>query len=149
MVACAQWEVQPWGRWRVWGRSGQYEALVEATCDEPGTPLRAPTADAGLDVFCRDSFFGQARRCTASVPSDCTSHCTHACASSAVHSCFHTCLPCLRYVAGRSASGSRHLHRGIVRQACDKGVDDPAGRCGCGCGSAAATGHERQRPYST
>ncbi len=55
----SQWEVEPWGSWRVLARSAEYEAVVEATCAEEGTPLRAPTADAGLDVFCRDSFFGE------------------------------------------------------------------------------------------
>ncbi len=53
--------MEPWGSWRVWARSAEYEALLEATCDAPGTPLRAPTPEAGLDVFCRDSFFGKAR----------------------------------------------------------------------------------------
>ena len=37
------------------------EALVEAVCEAPGTPLRAPTADAGLAPFCRDSFAGKVR----------------------------------------------------------------------------------------
>lgn len=55
-----QWDVEPWGSWRVYARNAEYEALVEAKCESPGTPLRAPTADRGLDVFCRDSFFGQA-----------------------------------------------------------------------------------------
>jgi len=32
---------------------------VEAKCESPGTPLRAPTADRGLDVYCRDSFYGE------------------------------------------------------------------------------------------
>jgi hypothetical protein len=46
-------------RWRIWGRNRQYEAVVEATCDSSGTPLRAPTADTGLAPFCRDSFAGK------------------------------------------------------------------------------------------
>lgn len=41
------------------GKSDDYEALVEATCDGDGTPLRAPTADDGLAPRCRDSFFGR------------------------------------------------------------------------------------------
>ena len=56
---CLQWDVAPWGSWRVFARNSEYEALVEAHCESPGTPLRAPTADRGLDVFCRDSFYGQ------------------------------------------------------------------------------------------
>ena len=34
---------------------------MEATCENDGTPLRAPTADAGLAPRCRDSFFGSVR----------------------------------------------------------------------------------------
>ena len=61
VMAQVSWEVAPWGRWRVFARSAGYEALVEATCARPGTPLRAPTATDGLAPFCRDSFHGQAR----------------------------------------------------------------------------------------
>ncbi len=60
--AQVSWEVAPWGSWRVFARSGRYEALVEATCARPGTPLRAPTVAGGLAPFCRDSFHGEARR---------------------------------------------------------------------------------------
>jgi hypothetical protein len=56
-----QWEVEPWGSWRLFAKNQQYEAIVEASCSHPGTPLRAPTADKGLDIFCRDSFFGEVR----------------------------------------------------------------------------------------
>ena len=63
-----QWDVEPWGSWRVWARNEEYEGLVEATCDSPGTPLRAPTADRGLDVYCRDSFFGKVCHRAASCP---------------------------------------------------------------------------------
>ncbi len=61
LMAQVSWEVAPWGSWRVFARSAGYEALVEATCAAPGTPLRAPTATDGLAPFCRDSFHGQAR----------------------------------------------------------------------------------------
>eukprot|EP00884_Botryococcus_braunii_P021088 jgi/Botrbrau1/7663/Bobra.0159s0105.1 len=56
-----EWEVEPWGSWRVWARNNEYKALVEATCPAAGTALRAPTATNGLFPFCRDSFFGQVR----------------------------------------------------------------------------------------
>lgn len=56
-----EWEVEPWGRWALRGRSAEWEALVEAVCEAPGTPLRAPTADQGLAPFCRDSFAGEVR----------------------------------------------------------------------------------------
>lgn len=52
------WDVDPWGRWSIRGRTDQFEALVEAACEAPGTPLRAPTIDEGLAPFCRDSFCG-------------------------------------------------------------------------------------------
>jgi tocopherol cyclase len=52
------WEVAPWGSWRVVARGDGVEAEIEATCDGPGTPLRAPTPDRGLAVLCRDSFGG-------------------------------------------------------------------------------------------
>lgn len=56
-----EWEADPWGRWRISACNREHEALVEATCASPGTPLRAPTADLGLAPFCRDSFGGQVR----------------------------------------------------------------------------------------
>ena len=56
--SAVSWEVEPWGRWRIEASSPSHEAVVEAECDSPGTPLRAPTADAGLAPFCRDSFAG-------------------------------------------------------------------------------------------
>lgn len=55
------WDVSPWGRWEIRGENERLEAVVEATCDAPGTPLRAPTADQGLAPFCRDSFAGVVR----------------------------------------------------------------------------------------
>ena len=57
------WDVDPWGRWRLTARSAEFEAVVEATCAAPGTPLRAPTMDQGLAPFCRDSFCGQVGGC--------------------------------------------------------------------------------------
>lgn len=55
------WQVDPWGRWTIEAVSPSYEAVVEADCESPGTPLRAPTADQGLAPFCRDSFAGRVR----------------------------------------------------------------------------------------
>ena len=54
--------MDPWGRWRISARTARHEAVVEAACDAPGTPLRAPTIDEGLTPFCRDSFCGRVRR---------------------------------------------------------------------------------------
>jgi tocopherol cyclase len=56
-----EWDVQPWGQWKITGKNKLFEAVVEATCDMPGTPLRAPTAAQGLAPFCRDSFGGVVR----------------------------------------------------------------------------------------
>ena len=56
------WNVDSWGRWVIEASNDEYEAVVTATCDaEAGTPLRAPTADAGLAPFCKDSFAGEVR----------------------------------------------------------------------------------------
>ena len=41
------------------GESKEHAAEVEARCTEPGTRLRAPTADMGLAPLCTDSFFGE------------------------------------------------------------------------------------------
>jgi tocopherol cyclase len=57
-----EWEVSPWGSWRLRGDNGRYRAEVEATCaPDAGTPLRAPTATEGLAPFCRDTFYGSVR----------------------------------------------------------------------------------------
>jgi len=53
------WEVQPWGEWKARGENATHEVELEATCEAAGTPLRAPTADRGLAVLCRDSFAGR------------------------------------------------------------------------------------------
>ena len=45
--------------------NGSHKVLVEATCERPGTPLRAPTADSGLSPLCKDSFYGKV--CCASL----------------------------------------------------------------------------------
>ena len=51
--------MEPWGRWEVRGRNEEFDILVEATCDRPGTALRAPTAAKGLSPICRDTFYGK------------------------------------------------------------------------------------------
>lgn len=57
-----EWNVEPWGRWYLEARCGEYEAILEATCQEKaGTMLRAPTISQGLAPFCRDTFFGKCR----------------------------------------------------------------------------------------
>ena len=46
-------------RLQVSADNGRHRVAVEATCDLPGTPLRAPTADSGLSPLCKDSFYGK------------------------------------------------------------------------------------------
>jgi tocopherol cyclase len=53
------WDVDPWGRWRCAAENETHAVEVEAVCRADGTPLRAPTADRGLAVLCRDSFAGR------------------------------------------------------------------------------------------
>lgn len=56
-----EWDVSPWGYWKLTGRStaGPYpfEVELEAVCDTPGVKLRAP-CDQGMVYLCRDSFHG-------------------------------------------------------------------------------------------
>ncbi|MEB3212832.1 MAG: tocopherol cyclase family protein [Leptolyngbyaceae bacterium] len=52
------WIIHPWGEWRMWAANDKYEVELSATCDRPGTPLRAPTYD-GLVFCCRDTMQGR------------------------------------------------------------------------------------------
>ncbi|CAK9217940.1 unnamed protein product [Sphagnum jensenii] len=54
-----EWEISPWGLWRMSALTDIYEVNLEATADDPGCILRAPTADAGLAPFCKDTFSGK------------------------------------------------------------------------------------------
>jgi tocopherol cyclase len=58
-----EWDVDPWGRWVLTGRctSGDrlFESQISATCDAPGTVLRAPTQQ-GMKLACKDSFLATA-----------------------------------------------------------------------------------------
>lgn len=55
--AQVQWEIQPWGNWRMWAENSQFTVELTGTTDLPGTPLRAPTVD-GLIFTCRDTMLG-------------------------------------------------------------------------------------------
>lgn len=55
--ARVQWEIQPWGNWRMWAENSQFTVELTGTTDLPGTPLRAPTAN-GLVFACRDTMLG-------------------------------------------------------------------------------------------
>jgi len=52
------WEIYPWGYWRMHARNAQYEIELIGSTHHPGTPLRAPTA-AGLAFCCRDTMQGE------------------------------------------------------------------------------------------
>lgn len=55
-----EWTIAPWGSWRVTAQAGAFAVELTATCDPTaGTPLRAPTAERGLAVACRDTFAGR------------------------------------------------------------------------------------------
>ncbi|GFR52594.1 hypothetical protein Agub_g15190, partial [Astrephomene gubernaculifera] len=57
-----EWEVSPWGSWRLRGANSRWEALLEAECEAgAGAVLRAPTTAQGLAPFCKDTFFGRCR----------------------------------------------------------------------------------------
>lgn len=56
-----EWEISSWGLWRMKASSVLYEVELEATAKKPGTTLKAPTDEAGLAPFCKDSFFGNLR----------------------------------------------------------------------------------------
>ncbi|CAA7410103.1 unnamed protein product [Spirodela intermedia] len=51
------WEIAPWGFWRICGENKSFLVELEATTTEPGTPLRAPTPEAGLVTACKDTCF--------------------------------------------------------------------------------------------
>jgi tocopherol cyclase len=52
-----EWRIAPWGSWWMAARNSQFEVELLATCDRPGTLLRAPTHQ-GLAFCCRDTMQG-------------------------------------------------------------------------------------------
>nr|CAD1843386.1 unnamed protein product [Ananas comosus var. bracteatus] len=55
------WKIALWGHWQLSGENETHVVEVEATAKEPGTPLRAPTTEAGLVTACKDTCFGDLR----------------------------------------------------------------------------------------
>lgn len=56
--ATVNWEIQPWGYWRMVAETAEYEVELTGTTSHAGTPLRAPTQQ-GLVFCCRDTMQGQ------------------------------------------------------------------------------------------
>lgn len=52
------WEVATWGYWFMSADNGNYVVELEATTEDQGTTLRAPTSEAGLSQACKDTCFG-------------------------------------------------------------------------------------------
>ncbi|KAG9456117.1 hypothetical protein H6P81_000625 [Aristolochia fimbriata] len=55
------WEVAQWGYWHMSADNNTHMIELEATTKEPGTPLRAPTMEAGLAPACKDTCYGDLR----------------------------------------------------------------------------------------
>ncbi|XP_031256611.1 tocopherol cyclase, chloroplastic-like [Pistacia vera] len=57
----ANWEIAPWGYWNMAAENETHMVELKATTTDPGTPIRAPTAEAGFATVCKDSCSGQLR----------------------------------------------------------------------------------------
>ncbi|XP_078428187.1 tocopherol cyclase, chloroplast / vitamin E deficient 1 (VTE1) / sucrose export defective 1 (SXD1) [Wolffia australiana] len=51
------WDITPWGRWRISAENKSFLVELEAATEDPGTPLRAPTTEAGFTTACKDTCF--------------------------------------------------------------------------------------------
>lgn len=52
------WQIDPWGNWKLQGKSPQYQVVIIGETDSPGTYVRTPTA-RGLVLNCRDTTRGK------------------------------------------------------------------------------------------
>jgi len=52
------WQIEPWGKWQLQGKSDRYEITLVGTTDSLGTYVRTPTAK-GLVFNCRDTTKGK------------------------------------------------------------------------------------------
>ncbi|KAK4364902.1 hypothetical protein RND71_016260 [Anisodus tanguticus] len=59
--ASVSWEITPWGKWHISAENERYMVELDATTEDPGTTLRAPTEEMGLAPACRDTCFGDLR----------------------------------------------------------------------------------------
>ncbi|MQL83371.1 hypothetical protein Taro_015864, partial [Colocasia esculenta] len=55
------WEISLWGCWKISAENKSFVVELEATTEDPGTPLRAPTTEAGLVTACKDTCFADLR----------------------------------------------------------------------------------------
>ena len=59
-----EWEVQPWGSWRMSGSSGEFDVEITATTpkkESKGTWLYGPHEKSGFIPYCQDAFSGRMR----------------------------------------------------------------------------------------
>ncbi|OWM86610.1 hypothetical protein CDL15_Pgr015645 [Punica granatum] len=56
-----KWEINTWGFWHMTAENDCHKVELEATVDNPGTTLRAPTAEAGFAPACKETCFGMLR----------------------------------------------------------------------------------------
>ncbi|CAO2825942.1 unnamed protein product [Amaranthus hypochondriacus] len=54
-----EWEISPWGYWKVSADNGSYKVELEGRTEDKGVMLKAPTPDTGLIDICRDTCSGQ------------------------------------------------------------------------------------------
>lgn len=54
-------DVAPWGHWYMSAENETHLVELEATTEDPGTTLRAPTTEAGLAPACKDTCYGDLR----------------------------------------------------------------------------------------
>ncbi|KAJ0030797.1 hypothetical protein Pint_12819 [Pistacia integerrima] len=57
----ANWEIAPWGYWYMAAENETHMVELKATTTDAGTPIRAPTAEAGFATVCKGSCSGQLR----------------------------------------------------------------------------------------
>lgn len=55
------WEISKWGYWHIFAENDQNMVELVATTEEAGTPLKAPTQEAGLVTACKDTCNGDLR----------------------------------------------------------------------------------------
>ncbi|XP_042498327.1 tocopherol cyclase, chloroplastic [Macadamia integrifolia] len=55
------WEIAPWGYWHMFAENETHKVELEATTKDSGTTLRAPSKEAGLTPYCKDTCYGELR----------------------------------------------------------------------------------------